>query len=161
MLTWTTGITQALIPKITIGTAPSLHLPKPFKLTIPANKTKAIQSVTVNLPPSHSHIHIVPYLPVALDGRPYRTFYTLNGKPHSEILRAPPMPGINGAARAYEGPKKKGEPLYDAKLNPGINRIEIEVIAEKDRKGEPESKDPKDQVEIEKCIIFVNLMRVY
>ncbi|KAF2281207.1 Bromodomain-containing protein [Westerdykella ornata] len=148
---------EALIPKITITTAPSLNLPKPFKTVVQANKYRTVQSVTLNLPPSHSHLQIVPYLPVALDGRPYRTFYIVNGKQYSETPRMLAAPAVNGAPTSYEGGKKKGEPLYDAKLLPGVNRIEIEVIAEK--KGKVDSKDPKDQVEIEKCLIFVNLMR--
>lgn len=122
----------------------------------------------------------MPYLPVALDGRPWRSFYTLNGKRFSETPRALTNPGINGitpVAASYDGLKKKGEPLYDAKLVPGVNRIEIEVIAEK-KEGElarvvtreeaggkdgsgsgSGSVNPKDLVDVEKCTIFVNLMR--
>lgn len=62
---------------------------------------------------------------------------------------------------SYDGLKKKGEPLYDAKLVPGVNRIEIEVIAEKKEQdlAKVDSKDAKDLVDVEKCTIFVNLMR--
>jgi hypothetical protein len=130
-------------------------------MVIPANKSKTSQSITINLPPSHSYLHIVPYLPVAFDGRPWRSFYSLNGKQFYESSRMPVTAGINGASAGYEGGKKKGEPLYEAKLSPGVNRIEVEVIAEKDKKGKPESKDPKEQVEIEKCTIFANLMKAY
>jgi hypothetical protein len=69
---------------------------------------------------------------------------------------------MNGVTPSYEGVKKKGEPLYDAKLVPGVNRIEIEVIAEKTEKDKAKvdgSKDPKDLVDVEKCTIFANLMR--
>ncbi|KAF2750793.1 Bromodomain-containing protein [Sporormia fimetaria CBS 119925] len=151
------NLNDALIPKVTITTAPTLNLPKPFTMTIPAHKQKMVQSITINLPPSHSHLQITPYLPVALDGRPWRSFYTLNGKLYSESLRTYPSQGVNGVAPGYEQGRKKGEPLYDAKLQPGVNRVEVEVIAEK--KGKHESKDPKEAVEIERCVIFVNLMR--
>jgi hypothetical protein len=139
-------------------------------MTIPASKQKTTQSITINLPPTHSHIHIVPYLPVALDGRPWRSFYTLNGKRFSETPRALANPGINGMTpSSYEGLKKKGEPLYDAKLVPGVTRIEIEVIAEKTERDMAKvvgdgkdggSRDAKDLVDVEKCTIFANLMRV-
>ena len=53
---------------------------------------------------------------------------------------------------------KKGEPLYEAKLATGVNRIEIEAIAEAEVKGRVAG-DVKEQVEVEKCTIFVNLLR--
>lgn len=127
-------------------------------MTIPADKRKSQQSVTLTLPPSHSILHVVPYLPVALDGRAWRSFFVLNGKPGSEVSRMALTPSINGSTPTYEGVKKKGEPLYEAKLIPGVNRIEIEVIAEKKVKN-PEARDVKDVVDIEKCVIFVNLLR--
>ena len=68
---------------------------------------------------------------------------------------------MNGSTPSYDGGKKKGEPLYEAKLVAGVNRIEFEVVAEKDRKGKPDSKDPKELIDVEKCTIFVNLMRAY
>jgi hypothetical protein len=83
----------------------------------------------------------------------------LNGKKYSETPRVHVTPGIDPRAPGYEGGRKKGEPLYDAKLLPGVNRIEIEVVAERDMRGKPEPKDPKDALEVEKCTIFVNLMR--
>ena len=130
-------------------------------MTILANKEKTSQSVTISLPPAHSYLHVVPYLPVAFDGRPWRSFYTLNGKQYYESQRLPVTAGINGSSSTptFEGGKKKGEPLYEAKLVPGVNRIEVEVIAEKKEKGKIESKDLKEVVDIEKCTVFVNLMR--
>jgi hypothetical protein len=94
---------------------------------------------------------------VALEGRAYRTFCHINSKITSDIPRHLATPGINGASNYDAAGKIKGEPLFDAKLALGVNRIEVEVIAEK--KEKVDSKDAKDQVEIEKCTIFVNLMR--
>ena len=85
-----------------------------------------------------------------------------------EMNRAtlPPQPGINGVS-GYE--KKKGEPVYEAKLGPGVNRIEIEVVAEKDPKSAktgaaaPQTVNGHsksgDVVDVEKCTIFVHLTK--
>lgn len=105
---------------------------------------------------------MVPHLPVALTGRPWRTFYFLNGKPYSETPRVNQQMS-NGVPATYESGRKKGEPLYEAKLQPGVtNKIEIEVIAEKDRKGRPvpeNVKDFKELCDVEKCTIFVHFVR--
>lgn len=126
-------------------------------MIIPANKEKTSQSITLNLPPSHSHLQIALYITAAIEGRPYRYFYQLNNRQGG----APISSGINGTTPGYDGGKKKGELLFDAKLIPGVNRIELEIIAEKDMKDRPDTKDPKEMIEIEKCTIFVNLMRAY
>ncbi|KAF2650142.1 Bromodomain-containing protein [Lophiostoma macrostomum CBS 122681] len=153
------NISEALIPKIVLTSAPTLNGAKPFSITIPAHKQKTTQSATINLPPSHSSLQIVPHIPVAFSSRGYRIFYQLNGKAYSESLRTPPSASMNGSTPTYEGGKKKGEPLYEAKLAAGVNRIEFEVVAERDRKGKPDSKDPKELIDVEKCTIFVNLLR--
>ncbi|KAF2869509.1 Bromodomain-containing protein [Massariosphaeria phaeospora] len=155
------SISEALIPKITLTTHPALNLPQPFSVTIPAHKEKTVHSVTMNLRPTHSYLQIVPFIPVALTHRLYRIFVTVNGNKTYEVNRVPVTAGINGASigPGYEGGKKKGEPVYEAKLGAGVNRVEIEIIAERDRKGKPESKDVKEQVEVEKCTIFLHLAR--
>jgi len=90
-----------------------------------------------------------------------------------EVNRAavPQPTGVNGTSASYE--KKKGEPVYDAKLVQGVNRIEVEVIAEKDSKGKSVvggtanaatavgtgSGNTDDLVDVEKCTVFVHLMK--
>ncbi|PSN63400.1 Bromodomain-domain-containing protein [Corynespora cassiicola Philippines] len=156
------SIDEALIPKIALSTHPALNLAKPWSTTITANKEKTAHSITMNLPPTHSYLQIVPQVPIALTGRMYRLFVIVNTNKAYEVNRIPVTAGINGSGgmgAGYEGGKKKGEPVYEAKLVAGVNRIEVEIIAEKDRKGKPETKEAKDQVEIEKCTIFLHLMR--
>lgn len=119
--------------------------------------------------PSHSYIQIVPKIPIALTNRMYRLFVTVNGNKTLEANRVPVTAGINGANNhpgpGYEGGKKKGEPLFEAKLMGGVNRIEVEIIAEKERKESSENANAtggaakKDDVEIEKCTIFLHLPR--
>ena len=58
--------------------------------------------------------------------------------------------------------------MYEAKLGAGVNRIEIEVVAEKDPKtakngattqGVNGNGKSGDVVDVEKCTIFVHLMK--
>lgn len=72
----------------------------------------------------------------------------------------PVTAGINGGAEGagFEGGKKKGEPVFEAKLVGGVNRIEVEIVAEKVGKDD-EVLNGKDAVEIEKCTVFLHLAR--
>jgi hypothetical protein len=120
-------------------------------------------SATMVVAPSDSYIQVIPKIPIALTSRMYRLFVTVNGNKTLEANRVPVTAGINGTSPSpgYEGGKKKGEPLFEAKLAPGVNRIEVEIVAEKDRKGQPDSGSAKkEDVEIEKCTIFLHLPRV-
>jgi len=155
------GINEALIPRISLSTHPALNLAKPWSVNVAANKQKTSHSVTMLLSPTYSYLQIVPHVPIALTNRLYRLFVTVNGNKTFEVNRMPVTAGINGSATTtgYEGGKKKGEPVYEAKLMAGVNRVEVEIVAEKDRKGKPESNLPKEQVEIEKCTLFLHLLR--
>lgn len=72
----------------------------------------------------------------------------------------PVTAGINGSAEGagFEGGKKKGEPVFEAKLVGGVNRIEVEIVAERLGK-DGEVPNGKDAVEIEKCTVFLHLAR--
>ncbi|KAF1951910.1 hypothetical protein CC80DRAFT_573588 [Byssothecium circinans] len=154
-------VDEALIPKIVLSTHPALSLPKQWTSEVPANKAKTSHSVTMILPQTHSYLQISPHVPVAFTNRVYRLFVTVNGTKAFEVNRVPVTAGINGSIHpGLESGKKKGEPVYEAKLGAGVNRVEVEIVAEKDRRGKPESKDPKEQVDVEKCTIFLHLMKV-
>ncbi|CAN9189954.1 unnamed protein product [Alternaria alternata] len=156
------NIDEALIPKITLNTHPALNPSKPWSVNIPANKQKTMYSATMVVAPANSYIQVIPKVPIALTSRMYRLFVTVNGNKTLEANRVPVTAGINGTSPSpgYEGGKKKGEPLFEAKLAAGVNRIEVEIVAEKDRKGLPESGGAKkEDVEIEKCTIFLHLPR--
>lgn len=90
----------------------------------------------------------------------YRLFVYVNGNKTFEVNRVPVTAGINGGGEGagFEGGKKKGEPVFEAKLVGGVNRIEVEIVAEKTAK-DGETLGSKDAVEVEKCIIFLNLAR--
>lgn len=72
----------------------------------------------------------------------------------------PVTAGINGGGEGagFESGKKKGEPVFEAKLVGGVNRIEVEIVAEKTSK-DGETVSGKDAVEIEKCTVFLHLAR--
>jgi hypothetical protein len=155
------GIDEALIPKITLTTHPALNLPKPWSVDIHANKQKMEHSATIVVAPSNSYLQITPKVPIALTNRLYRIFVIVNGSKTFEVNRVPVTAGINGSSPGpgYEGGKKKGEPVFEAKLVGGVNRIEVELVAEKDHKGASETSNGKEQIEVEKCTIFLHLMR--
>ncbi|KAJ4383049.1 hypothetical protein N0V86_002277 [Didymella sp. IMI 355093] len=153
-------IGEALIPSLTLNTHPALNLPQPWTITIPASKTKTHHSATINLSPTHSYLQITPKVPIALTGRLYRLFVQVNGNKTYEVNRVPVTAGINGGGEGagIEGGKKKGEPVFEAKLVGGVNRIEVEIVAEKTSK-DGESVSGKDAVEMEKCTVFLHLAR--
>lgn len=158
------GPDEALIPRISLNTHPALSASKPWSVNILANTQKTTYSATMVVAPTHSYIQIIPKIPIALTNRMYRLFVTVNGNKTLEANRVPVTAGINGATPGpgYEGGKKKGEPLFEAKLLGGVNRIEVEIIAEKERKEQSENAvavAKKDDVEIEKCTIFLHLPR--
>ena len=150
------------MPSIALNTHPALGSPSPWSVRIPANREKTAYSATMVVAPTNSYIQVIPRVPIALTSRMYRLFVTVNGNKTLEANRVPVTAGINGASPGpgYEGGKKKGEPLFEAKLVGGVNRIEVEIVAEKDRKGQPETGNTKkEEVEIEKCTIFLHLPR--
>ncbi|KAH9873789.1 hypothetical protein IAQ61_004416 [Plenodomus lingam] len=158
------SIDEALIPRITLNTHPALNLAKPWSVVVPASLTKVSHSATIVVSPTNSYIQITPKVPIALTNRLYRLFVTVNGNRTLEVNRVPVTAGINGSSPGpgYEGGKKKGEPVFEAKLVGGVNRIEVEIVAEKEHKdgGGDAAKDKKeDQIEVEKSTIFLHLMR--
>lgn len=129
-------------------------------MTIPASKMKTHYSATINLSPTHSYLQITPKVPIALTGRLYRLFVQVNGNKTYEVNRVPVTAGINGGGEGagFESGKKKGEPVFEAKLVGGVNRIEVEIVAEKTSK-DGETVSGKDAMEIEKCTVFLHLAR--
>jgi len=154
-------INEAMIPKITLNTHPALNLSKPWSVNIYADKQKTEHSATIIVPTSNSYLQIIPKVPMALTGRGYRLFVTVNGNRTFEVNRVPVTAGINGSSPGpgYEGGKKKGEPVYEAKLGAGVNRIDVELVAEKDTQGAVGSNSGKEDIDVEKCTIFLHLMR--
>lgn len=166
-------IADAVLPNITINSHPALKLSRPFRFNIPASPTLTQQSITISLPGTHSSIQIKPYVPVAQTQRPWRLFVTVNNTRISEVYQPPTLtqqPSSSNSGGSPEKqqqppqqqqPREKGHPLFEARLQPGINRIDVEVIAgtaPMQVRGQPVPKE-RDSVEMEKCTVFVNLMK--
>jgi hypothetical protein len=131
-------LAEALIPTITFATHPHLKLAKPLQLAIPPHPTLAQQSRTLTLPPSHYFLQISPAVSKTLSfGRPYKIFVTVNG-----IRLTQRETHQDGFLRTH---------MYEASLVQGVNRIEVEVAAQREQS--------KEGLDVEKCTVFANLQK--
>ncbi|KAF2753209.1 hypothetical protein EJ05DRAFT_223285 [Pseudovirgaria hyperparasitica] len=135
---------EIILPNIQLSTNPALRSTPQWKLNIQSHPHLTHQSVTCTLPASQHILQVIPTIPVANTARPYRLFVTINGTKLTQAIR--PGPG--------EHEREKDHPPYDVKLGPGVNRIEVELLAGSDTKG-----GKKEEVLREVCTIFVNLLR--
>ena len=137
--------TDALISNLTIATHPALKLDNHFHLDIPPSPTLSQQSVTITLPATHFCLEITPTITANLAHRQSKIFVTVN---NSQRLHPRPMKAEDMDSR---------RPLYDARVIPGVNRIDVEMIAGPPR-GTPKVGTGQD-IELEKITIFLNLLR--
>lgn len=134
---------SSILPNLTLSTHPALKLAKPLTVKIPAHPTTTQQSITLTVPCTHQYFQVVPHIPVGLTQRPYRVFVTVNGQRMSETIK----PGVE---------RDKSRPIFEARVERGtVGRIEVEVLAGKG----PSGKSGKEEVEWEKCTIFVHVWR--
>jgi hypothetical protein len=103
------------------------------------------QSITINLPASHYYLQIKPTIAPALLDRQHKLFVTSGT---SRLHAMPAIPGHNVDPR---------HPLFEARLLPGVNRIEIELVAALP-KGAPKPASGSE-FELEKITVFANLLR--
>ena len=136
---------DAMITNLSISTHPGLNITKHFRMDIPPSDTMAQQSVTINLPSTHYYLQIKPTIAPSLLERQHKLFFTLN----TQRLHA--MPLIPGH------PVYTRHPLFEGRLLPGVNRLEIELIAAIP-KGAPKLANGLD-TELEKITLFANLLR--
>ncbi|RKF72737.1 Protein polybromo-1 [Golovinomyces cichoracearum] len=133
---------DAMITNLSIATHPGLNITRHFNMDLPPSATLTQQSVTINLPATHYYLQIKPSIASAMMQRQHKLFVTAG----STRLHA--MPTIPGH------PVEPKSPLFEARLHPGVNRIEIEIVA-----AFPINVITASEVEMEKFCIFVNLMR--
>lgn len=148
-----TAVADALLPVVVINTHPQLNVPRPFKFHIPASPRLTQQSVTVSLPSSHSSIQIQPHVPVALTQRPWRIFVIVNNTRVNQVPASLEQQQSSSTAASRD----KSRQVYETRLQPGVNRIDVEIVAA----SVPSPANPKapEGIEMEKCTVFVNLMR--
>ncbi|CAG8956866.1 hypothetical protein HYFRA_00012321 [Hymenoscyphus fraxineus] len=138
------GAADAMITNLTIATHPGLNITRHFRMDLPPSETMAQQSITINLPHTHYYLQIRPMISPSLLQRYHKLFAT-SGAQRLHNISA--IPG--------QQPDPQ-HPLFEARLVPGVNRIEIELIAALP-KG---TKGPNGQeAELEKISIFANLLK--
>ncbi|KAF4634844.1 hypothetical protein G7Y89_g3266 [Cudoniella acicularis] len=136
---------DAMITNLSLATHPGLNISRHFKMDLPPSPTMAQQSITINLPHTHYFLQIKPTIATAVLDRQYKLFVTTN---MSRLNAIPTIPGHNVDQR---------NPLFETRINPGVNRIEVELIAALP-KGAHKSASGQE-VELEKITIFANLLR--
>jgi hypothetical protein len=136
---------DAMITNLSISTHPGLNISKHLRMNLPPSPTMTQQSVTINLPPSYYYLQIKPTIAASLRERQYKLFVTSG----TQRLHAMPLVPGNAVDNLH--------PLFEARILPGVNRIEIELIAALP-KGAPKLPNGQD-VELEKITIFANLMK--
>ena len=135
---------DALISNLTIATHPALKIDHHFRLNIPPSPVASQQSVTINLPATHYCLQIIPTISPNLAHRQSKLFVSVG----NSRLNPSPMKADDVDIR---------RPLYDTRVLPGLNRIEVEMIAGPPR-GAPKV-GPGQDIELEKVTVFVNILR--
>lgn len=136
---------DAMITNLSLATHPGLNISRHFRMDLPPSPTMAQQSITINLPSTHYYLQIKPAIAASLLERQFKLFVTCG------TIRLPAMPTIPGHS------VDQRHPLFEARLLPGVNRIEVELIAAVPKgAAKPVS---GQEVELEKITIFANLMR--
>lgn len=134
-----------MITNLSLATHPGLNITRHFRMDLPPSQTMTQQSITINLPSTHYYLQIKPTLSSAIMERQHKLFVTSGNQ------RLHAMPSIPGHA------VDQRHPLFEARLLPGVNRIEIELIAALPR-GVTKLVNGQD-AELEKITVFANLMR--
>jgi hypothetical protein len=139
------GVADAMFTNLTLATHPGLNIHRHFRLDLPPSATMTHQSVTINLPSSHFFLQIKPTISSALLPRQHKVFVT------SGFQRLSAMPNTPGQ------PVDQSNPLFEARLKTGVNRIEIEIVAALP-KGAPKPANGQD-MEMEKITVYANLLQ--
>ncbi len=135
---------DAMITNISLTTHPGLNINRHFRMDLPPAPTLAHQSITLNLPSTHYYLQIKPSMAASLLERQHRLFVTSGNQ------RLNPMPAVPGLAI---DPR---HPLFEARLIPGMNKIDVELVAALPKGA---AKPPSGQeLEFEKITIFAHLL---
>jgi len=140
------GIADALLGNLTIRTHPGLTNDRRFVFRLPPHPKEAQQSVTINIPANHWKQQVIVTLAPSImeQQRPFKLFVIVNG-----VTVGTTHPAAND-------PIDHGGKLYEAPLHPGVNTIQVQVIAALP-KGQ---KLPNgSEVELEKVTVLANMAR--
>lgn len=138
------GLADALIANLNVATHPGLNIKDHLSLDIPASPTHTQQSRTITVPYTHFFLRITPSVSSSLMHRPSKTIVSC-GNSRLEPIR-------------QTGEPDPRRPIYETRLVPGVNSIEVEVIAGPPR-GAPKVGSGQD-IEFEKISVFVHLQKM-
>ncbi|EPQ62197.1 BgtA-20314 [Blumeria graminis f. sp. tritici] len=133
---------NAMFTNLSIATHPGLNISRHFHLDLPPSASMSQQSVVINLPTTHYYLQIKPCIAGFMMQRQYKLFVTAG------TTRLHAMPTVPGHA------VEPRFPLFEARLHPGVNRIEIELVA-----ATPKCSNGPSEIDMEKITVFVNLMK--
>lgn len=136
---------DAMITNLSLSTHPGLNIPNHLQMNLPPSDTMTQQSVTINLPSTHYFLQIKPTIALSLLERQHKLFITLNNQ------RLHAMPLIPGH------PLDPRHPLFEGRLLPGVNRLEIELIASLPKGVTKPANGP--DTDLEKITVFANLLK--
>ena len=128
---------------------PTIHTDARFSYEIPADATLAQRTLVVTVPSNQYKLQIIPKLPpLEQQQRQYRLFVVVNG---SSLGRSAPIPLPGDTV-----PLNPNSLVFDASLLPGLNYIELHIIAALP-KGQTLSNGA--DCELEKLILVTHLLR--
>lgn len=137
-------VSDALIANLNVSTHPGLNIKDHLSLDIPASPTHTQQSRTITVPYTHFFLRITPTVSSSLMHRPSKTIVSC-GNNRLEPTR-------------QTGEPDPRRPVYETRLVPGVNSIEVEIIAGPPR-GAPKVGSGQD-IEFEKITVFVHLQKM-
>ncbi|KAL9133571.1 MAG: hypothetical protein Q9175_005247 [Cornicularia normoerica] len=136
---------DALISNLNVATHPGLNIKDHhLSLDIPASPTHTQQSRTITVPHTHFFMRITPTVSSSLMHRPSKTIVSC-GNNRLEPTR-------------QTGEPDPRRPVYETRLVPGVNSIDVEIIAGPPR-GAPKVGSGQD-IEFEKITVFVHLQKM-
>lgn len=110
-------------------------------MNIPPSPRLTQQSITINLPSDHYYLRIIPtFAPSALS------------RPHKYIVNL-------GFQKIKESKDESGQIVYDTRILPGVNKIEVDMIVGVARGVPKVSATGEDLHEFERTTIFAHLMK--
>ncbi|KAL1867575.1 hypothetical protein Plec18167_008575 [Paecilomyces lecythidis] len=135
---------NALLKNVSIFTHPSLELRKALRLDIPPATVGHQQSITINLPSTHSYLLIRPT--------------TVEESPQRQIKLVASIGNQKIPLAVHARPAGSSTPVYEVRLNRGVTRVDLEVVAGPSRTV-PRSGPPGSDIEYERLTIFFHLLR--
>ncbi|KAJ9192076.1 hypothetical protein DTO164E3_6741 [Paecilomyces variotii] len=138
------SLANALLTNVSVFTHPSLELRKALKLDIPPSAVGLQQSITINLPSTHNYLLI---RPTTVEETPQRQIKLVASVGSQKI----PLP-------VHTRPPGSSAPVYEVRLNRGVTRVDLEVVAGPSRTVSRNG-PPGTDIEYERLTIFFHLLR--